>query len=557
MFKKSTDATQQDIFSSIPSMLKGSSVKKYNNEKAWHNVFRVEVVDRVNEQLFSPLFDETMGAPNASVRILVGMMALKEGFGWSDNELFEQCQFNLLVRCALGLFNINDSLPAESTYYLFRNRIHEYQRRNSVDIIEEVFRQITKGQVIQYQVSGRSIRMDSKLIGSNIAWCTRYEIIHDTLCMFYKGLKTSVHDKIPRELRLLLKETVQTESGKVVFRLSREEIHERLQSLGILIYRLLSVIDEKQSKYYNLLKRVFEEQYSVDKNQVEIRPKEDIKSDSIQSPHDTECAYRHKDSQSIKGYSANITETCDKDLLNLIVDVQVSAANTPDVEFLQSAVNASNQILECNPEGLHADGAYQSPDNMKFCRENEITPYITGMQGFAGRFDLDLNGEILTVTDKKTGEVITARKARSIKSKSQSERWFIKTQDGKVRYFAKKEIETYQVRKELASIPLEKRNMRNNVEATIFQFAFHANNSKTRYRGLLQNKMWATLRCIWLNMKRIVAYVESVYQRTLKIRNIIGNRLVFRQKIRYFLFHKNISILFCHQVPIFSYYQKT
>jgi hypothetical protein len=55
MFKKSTDATQQDIFSSIPSMLKGSSVKKYNNEKAWHNVFRVEVVDRVNEQLFSPL----------------------------------------------------------------------------------------------------------------------------------------------------------------------------------------------------------------------------------------------------------------------------------------------------------------------------------------------------------------------------------------------------------------------------------------------------------------------------------------------------------------------
>lgn len=44
-----------------------------------------------------------MGAPNASVRILVTMSILKEGFGCSDEDLFEKCEFDLLTRRALGL----------------------------------------------------------------------------------------------------------------------------------------------------------------------------------------------------------------------------------------------------------------------------------------------------------------------------------------------------------------------------------------------------------------------------------------------------------------------
>ncbi|HRC94637.1 MAG TPA: hypothetical protein PLX42_08395 [Tenuifilaceae bacterium] len=56
-------------------------------------------------------------------------------------------------------------------------------------------------------------------------------------------------------------------------------------------------------------------------------------------------------------------------------------------------------------------------------------------------------------------------------------------------------------------MPVEKQNMRNNVKATIFQFAYYTNNSKTRYRGMYKNKMWAIMRCIWINMKRIARYI--------------------------------------------------
>jgi hypothetical protein len=524
MFKKSKDGTQLDIFSSVPSMLKGSSLEQYSDDTAWHNLFRAQVVERVDELLFKPLYDETMGAPNASTRTLIGMFALKEGFGWSDSELFEQCRFNLLARSALGLFNISDSLPAQSTYYLFRKRIHEYQKQNKIDIIEQVFQQITSGQVIDYQVNGRSIRMDSKLIGSNIAWCTRYEIVHDTIALFCRDIKNSTYRKLKIELHSQIKEITETESRKVVYRLNREEVQKKLQSLGLLIYKLLSVAKEKDNPYYHTLQRVYEEQYRVNGYQVELRPKEEIKSDSVQSPYDTDCSYRNKDGQQVKGYSTNVTETCDEGKLNLIVDVQVSPANTADVEFFQGAIDQTEQVLNHKPEDVHADGAFQSPDNIKYCQDDKINHYFTGIQGATSQFDLSISEDTLTVTDTHTGLILPVRKTKSGK-------WAIKTEQGKYRYFSKKEIEAGRLRRQIAAMPIEKRNKRNNVEATLFQLSYFTRNNKTRYRGLFQTKMWAILRCIWINLRRIYAYVEPICQRTIKNRAIMSKKIAFITKL--------------------------
>ena len=519
MFKKSEDGTQQDLFSSVPSMLKGSSLKQYSDDHAWNNLFREQVVDRVDELIFRPLYDETMGAPNASTRILIGMMALKEGFGWSDNELFEQCRFNLLVRSALGLFNLDDGIPAESTYYLFRKRIHNYQIINNIDIVEIAFQQITHGQALAYQISGKSIRMDSKLIGSNIAWCSRFEIVHDTVALFCKAIKDSTFKKLSPELRLQIKEITENESKKIVYRENREEVQKRLIALGKLIYQLLSLKKEKDNPYYQILLRVYEEQYRVNGYQVELRPKEEIKSGSVQSPHDTDCSYRNKDGQQVKGYSANVTETCDDGKLNLIVDVKVAPANTQDIEFFQEAIDQAEQVLNHNPKDVHADGAFQSPDNVQYCQNEEINHYFTGIQGAASQFDLSISGDTLTVTDTHTGLVLPVRKTKSGK-------WAIKTAE-KYRYFTKKEIDSCNLRKQIASMPIEKRNKRNNVEATIFQLSYFSRNNKTRYRGMFKTQMWAILRCIWINLRRIYAYVKPICQRTIKNRAIMSKNLAF------------------------------
>ena len=57
-----------------------------------------------------------MGAPNASIRILVAMSILKEGSGCSDEDLFEKCEFDLLARKALGLKMLDDKLPSRETH---------------------------------------------------------------------------------------------------------------------------------------------------------------------------------------------------------------------------------------------------------------------------------------------------------------------------------------------------------------------------------------------------------------------------------------------------------
>src|SRR5699024_9218469 len=100
-------------------------------------------------------------------RVLIAMMILKEANGWSDAQLFESCRYNLLVRSALGLFNIDDELPTESTYYLLRKRVVEYETENNVNLVEQTFSDITGQQATEFEVSGKSIRMDSKLLGSN------------------------------------------------------------------------------------------------------------------------------------------------------------------------------------------------------------------------------------------------------------------------------------------------------------------------------------------------------------------------------------------------------
>src|SRR5665811_2617407 len=85
---------------------------------------------------------------------------------------------------------------------------------------------------------------------------------------------------------------------------TKDELKGRLQTIGILIYRLLNRLEYLQTDLYQLLQRVFNEQYKVaEDQQIELRPKEEISSSSLQSPHDPDSAYRNKGDQNVKAVS--------------------------------------------------------------------------------------------------------------------------------------------------------------------------------------------------------------------------------------------------------------
>jgi len=513
MFKISDKDRQLDAFANIPTMLEDSASKIFNDQNHWHNQFRNHVVMPLDETIFSVLFSNSMGAPNSSIRLLTGMMILKEAFGWSDLQLFEQCQFNLLTRSALGLININDSIPAPSTYYLLRKRIHEHGLQTGENLIEKVFANITRQQVKKFEVNGQSIRMDSKLFGSNIALYSRYEIIHQTLCRFYEKLDDSLKERLSATDREQMNELKKEDPQKTIYRSNREEIKGRLQPIGILTYKLLQLYNDLETKSFQLLQRVFNEQYKVlEDQQVELRPKDEITSSSIQSPHDPDCAFRNKGDQKVKGYSANITETCSETGLNLITSVIVETANTPDTTFVKPAIEATKEITGQPIEKINADGAYQSPDNDEFCKGIDMV--YTGIQGAEPRYDLKITPEGLLVTDTLTGEQQIAGLVKKTKN-SKGDRYRITTETGYC-YFGQQAIRASLMRKIMKERPVEETRKRNNVEATVFQYGFQLKNKKSKYRGLINQKTWSFCRCLWINLVRIMNYLEQIYQRTNK-----------------------------------------
>lgn len=513
MFKKSPESDQLNVFTSGQSLFSGKSLTMYEDSKAWHNQFRNQVTMRIDEGIFRPLFCEDNGSPNASIRVLIAMMVLKEAEGLSDQKLFENCRFNLLVRSALGLHNASDPTPTESTYYLFRKRINDYAKQHNENLFATAFAQITREQCLEFAVSGKRIRMDSKLLGSNIAWLSRYELIHETLRIFYNQINTSA--KLNKATKTRLDALLQLEGNKVVYTCSSEEVQSRLQELGGLIYKIIHQFSSLSSTSvaYQTLRQVFNEQYRVDKKKrVTPREKEERSGKSIQSPHDTDCHYRDKDGQKVRGYSINVTESCDDgNSLNLIAHVDVKTASTPDVAFFEDDIEKAQEVLPGKIEAVHADGAYHSPANQAFCKKHQMDLYLNAIQGIKGRFQFSLSetGDLIIFDPIDNQNV----EYQVIIGKDGTRKWRIKTTKW-YRYLFQKDIDNYLIRKKIEETPVETLQFRNNVEATIFQLGFHYPNAKSRYRGLIKHQMWAVVRCLWVNFVRICKYTKQLCQRT-------------------------------------------
>lgn len=550
MFKKSPTSIQHDLFTSSQNLLSGKSLKIYDNQQEWHNMFREQVTMRINEDIFSPLYTFGTGSPNAPIRILIAMMVLKEAEGLSDQKLFEDCRFNILTRSAIGLLKMDDTVPAQSTYYLFRKQIDEYKKEQGKNLIDLAFTQLSKNQSLEFYVSGKRIRMDSKLIGSNIAWMNRYELVHETLRFYYKDIKDS--DKLPLELKKRLDQVLKVKGQKVVYTLAGEDVKTRLKELGELINQILVLFDKSDSEAFKTLKKVFEEQFEINTSKRPTpRKKEDISSKSIQSPHDTECDYRDKDGNKVKGYSINVTESCDDEKeLNLISSVNVKVVTTSDVDFFKEDIKKAQEVFPDKTENIHADGAYHSPENQLYCKDNDIDLHLHAIQGAKGRYELTLTEQgNLSIFDTQTSEYKNIAK---IKGKNDIKKWRIKGDKG-YRYFTQKDIDTAIVRKKIEQTPIEILQKRNNVEATIFQLGYHYSNGKSRYRGLNRHQIWANIRCMWINFVRILKYLGTSTKRLKNNAILASIFLIIRLQIAKFRAITTLNSIFNPKYQNFNF----
>jgi hypothetical protein len=267
---------------------------------------------------------------------------------------------------------------------------------------------------------------------------------------------------------------LEEDAQKMVYRLNSQALGGKIYTQGGIVYQLLKRLEETTNGY-DPLHRVFHEQYKVVKGQAILRSKEDITAKSVQNHNDPDADYRKKGDQKVKGYSLNITETCDntgqeKDKPNLIVNVKMKPASAADNGYLKDAVtNIQEDVSTEIIEKVYADGAYQSMDNREFADENSIELITSGLQWRQSKYVLELKDDELVITNIETGEVIPAYKT--------GDKWRIATNGKcKYRYFTDEQIATAELWHKLMVIPGEEQMKRNNVEAAIFQYCLHTRN---------------------------------------------------------------------------------
>ena len=200
----------------------------------------------------------------------------------------------------------------------------------------------------------------------------------------------------------------------------------------------------------------------------------------------------------------------------------VDKANVADSTFVEQAILTTTEVTRQTVETVYADGAYQSPTNDKCCENIDMV--FTGIQGAESRYDLEMTPEGLLVTDTQTGEQMKAVLGKKLKT-SKEDRWRVTTPKG-YHYFNQLAIRASHMRREMNGRPLAEVHKRNNVEATIFQFGVPLNNKKSKYRGLIKQKVWAYCRCLWINLIRILNFTKQICQRTFKTMEIPAMELL-------------------------------
>jgi hypothetical protein len=376
MFRKNTQH-QQPALISAASELPEKQRKRLEN--SWAGTFYKEFFSRIDEQSFAVLYSEKDSRPNVPVNVLVGLEALKAGFGWSDQELYEHYCYDLQVRYALGYDRLGDGDFEIRSLYYFRERLSKYNAEKSINLLEKAFEQITDAQIVALKVRTGMQRMDSTQIASNIVSASRLRLLVEAVQRVARMLNEADRARLSETFAPYLKDR----AGHYTYRVKGKDAQqEHLQQIGQTIHVLLQ---ELKSAYatettYQVLERIFAEHFKLLETGPRAKENTEITSSCLQSVDDLEATYRTKGSGHYKGYVANLTETCDpENALQLITKVQVAPNNVDDGQRLAEAL--PNLKARTALETMITDGGYGSEVSDEALQEQAVTLIQTAIRG--------------------------------------------------------------------------------------------------------------------------------------------------------------------------------
>lgn len=378
MFRKNEQHRQKSFFSAqglLPAKL------RERLRMSWAEVFYELVLCRIDETIFAPLYSEKASRPNVPVNVLVALSILKAGFGWSDEDLYEQVCFNLQVRHALGYHDLRAEIFTLRTVYNFRRRVKKYEEETGIDLMKKVFEQINDEHLELVAVATGWERMDSSQILSNLAKMNRLELLVAVVQAVYKRLPESVEEDWAERWSTYL----EGRPHEVCYGIPDRELEEHLGVIGQELSAVERVLMEAapESNILALVTRVLKEQYERGADgTVRLRPGEEVSADSLQSPHDPDATFRVKNGVAHRGgYVMNVSETADPDNpVQLITDVQVEPNHTDDATLMEQSLDDQAE-RDIDVEQVTTDGGYTGPRGEEACEKHDVELRATRMRG--------------------------------------------------------------------------------------------------------------------------------------------------------------------------------
>ncbi len=353
--------------------------KRKRLANSWAEDFYRDFFSRIDEDAFAGLYVDHPSRPNVPVNWLVGLETLKAGFGWSDEELYDHFCFDLQVRYALGIHDLNESDFDLRTLYYFRERLSRYNLEQGTNLLAQAFEAITDQQLTTLQVKTGKQRMDSTQIASNILEMSRLQLLVEAL----QRMQRSLSEDDQQRYGEILAPFVQGHSGQYVYRIKgKEATQTHLEQIGKVIYDLLKELRPgyAQERAYQVLERFFDDHFQLEERRVSPKRNQELSADSLQSVDDLEATFRRKGSTDYKGYVANLSETCDpENEVQLITKVQVAPNNTNDNSLLLAALPDLKD--RTGLETLYTDGPYAGPEVDQALRQHQVEQIQTGING--------------------------------------------------------------------------------------------------------------------------------------------------------------------------------
>jgi hypothetical protein len=376
MFKKNTKH-QQPALISAASELPEKQRKRLEN--SWAGTFYQEFFKCMNEETFSVLYSDLPSRPNVPINVLVGLEALKAGFGWSDAELYDNYCYDLQVRYALGYDRLGDGDFEIRSLYYFRQRLSQYNAKTGENLLEKAFEQITDAQIVKLKVRTGMQRMDSTQIASNIVSASRLQLLVESLQRVQRILSAADQVRLAEKFAPY----TQDSAGHYTYRVKGQEAQqEHLQKIGQVIHVLLADLKSAYAakKAYQILERIFNNNFHLLESGPRAKENKELTSDCLQSVDDLEASYRTKGTGHYKGYVANLSETCDpENELQLITKVQVAPNNIDDSQLLAEALPDLKQRTDLKT--IYTDSGHAGPATDAVLQEQQVEHIQTAIRG--------------------------------------------------------------------------------------------------------------------------------------------------------------------------------